>query len=36
MTYYFSKTIEAPFDKAVARTRDALAKEGFGVSSVLT
>ena len=33
MTYYFSKTIEAPFDEAVARTRDALAKEGFGVIS---
>ena len=33
MTYYFSKTIEAPFDEAVARTRDALATEGFGVIS---
>ena len=31
MTYYFSKTIEGPFDQAVARTREALSKEGFGV-----
>ena len=31
MTYYFDKTIEAPFDDVVARTRDALAAEGFGV-----
>lgn len=31
MTYYFSKTIEAPFTEAVARTREALAQEGFGV-----
>ena len=33
MTYYFSKTIEGPFDQAVARTREALSKEGFGVIS---
>lgn len=33
MSYYFSKTIEAPFDQAVARTREALASEGFGVIS---
>lgn len=31
MTYYFAKTIQAPFDEAVARTRGALAEEGFGV-----
>ena len=31
MSYYFSKTIEAPFDQAVARARDALAAEGFGI-----
>lgn len=33
MTYYFSKTVEAPFEEAVARTREALAREGFGVIS---
>jgi len=33
MSYYFSKTIGAPFDDAVARTRQALAQEGFGVIS---
>lgn len=33
MSYYFSKTIEASFDHAVAQTREALAKEGFGVIS---
>lgn len=33
MTYYFSKTIAAPFDQAVAQTREALSKEGFGVIS---
>ena len=31
MSYYFAKTIEAPFEAAVARTREALGKEGFGV-----
>jgi uncharacterized protein (DUF302 family) len=31
MSYYFSTTIEAPFDQAVQRARDALAAEGFGV-----
>ncbi len=31
MTYVFSKTLAAPFDETVARTRDALAAEGFGV-----
>lgn len=31
MTYYFIKTIEAPYEEAVARTRQALADEGFGV-----
>ena len=33
MTYYYSKTNEGPFDQAVARTREALSKEGFGVIS---
>ncbi|HXQ10205.1 MAG TPA: DUF302 domain-containing protein [Caulobacteraceae bacterium] len=33
MTYYFAKTLHAGFDEAVARTREALAREGFGVVS---
>jgi len=31
MSYYFTTTIDAPFEAAVARTRQALAEEGFGV-----
>lgn len=31
MTYYFSKTVDLPFEEAVARTRQALKDEGFGV-----
>lgn len=31
MSYYFSKTLDLPFEEAVARTREALAEEGFGV-----
>ena len=31
MSYYFSKTIEAQFEDAVARTREALKHEGFGI-----
>ena len=31
MSYYFSKTIEATFEDAVSRTREALRQEGFGV-----
>ena len=33
MAYYFSKTFDAAFDQVVARPRDALSKEGFGVIS---
>lgn len=31
MTYYHAKTTALPFDAAVARTREALKAEGFGV-----
>ena len=31
MSYYFARTIEAPFEDAVSRTKAALAEEGFGV-----
>ncbi len=31
MKYYFSKTIDIPFDEAVARVTDELKKEGFGI-----
>ena len=31
MTYYFTKTTALPFDEAVARTRETLQAEGFGI-----
>ena len=31
MTYYHSKTTALPFDEAVARTRETLKAEGFGI-----
>lgn len=31
MGYVYSKTLDTTFDEAVAKTRDALAAEGFGV-----
>jgi uncharacterized OsmC-like protein/uncharacterized protein (DUF302 family) len=31
MTYYFSTTLDIPFDDAVERTIDALKREGFGI-----
>jgi uncharacterized protein (DUF302 family) len=31
MTYYFARTLDADFESAVARTREALQKQGFGV-----
>ena len=31
MTYYHSKTTTLPFDQAVARTRETLQAEGFGI-----
>ena len=33
MSYYFSKTLDAPFDDAVVKVKAALAHEGFGVIS---
>ena len=31
MSYYFSKTLQVPFDEAVARVTEELKKEGFGI-----
>lgn len=31
MSYYFSKILNEPFEKAVSRVVDALKKEGFGI-----
>lgn len=31
MTYYYNKTVDLPFEQAVAATRAALGEEGFGV-----
>jgi uncharacterized protein (DUF302 family) len=31
VTYYFSKTLNADFDEAVARTTEALKRQGFGI-----
>jgi uncharacterized protein (DUF302 family) len=31
MSYYFSKTLNAPFDEAVERVTEELKKEGFGI-----
>ena len=31
MTYYLGKMLRMPFEEAVARTTDALKKEGFGI-----
>ena len=31
MSYYYAKTVHAPFEVAVSATREALAQEGFGV-----
>lgn len=33
MTYYLATTVDLPFDEAIARTREALKAEGFGVIS---
>ncbi|MCX6250905.1 MAG: DUF302 domain-containing protein [Bacteroidetes bacterium] len=33
MKYYFTTTLETPFDEAVQRTTDALKSEGFGIIS---
>lgn len=31
MSYYFNKTLNLPFDKAIARVTEELKKEGFGI-----
>jgi uncharacterized protein (DUF302 family) len=31
VSYYYSRTVQAPFEEAVRRTREALQAEGFGV-----
>lgn len=31
MSYHFSKTLDVPFDAAIAKTTEALKREGFGV-----
>jgi uncharacterized protein (DUF302 family) len=31
MSYYFSKTVDMPFERAIARVTEELQKEGFGV-----
>ena len=35
MSYYFSKTLEMPFDQAIQRVTDALAAKGFGVLTTI-
>jgi len=35
MTYYFSKTLEMPFDEAIHRVTNALAGKGFGVLTTI-
>ncbi len=35
MSYYFSKTLEMPFDRAVQHVKDALAVKGFGVLTTI-
>src|SRR6266542_916894 len=35
MSYYFSKTLEMPFDAAIQHVTDALASKGFGVLTTI-
>lgn len=35
MSYYFSKTLDMPFDTAIGHVTEALKKEGFGVLTII-
>ena len=35
MSYFFSKTLEMPFDQAIKHVTDALAIEGLGVQTTI-
>jgi uncharacterized protein (DUF302 family) len=35
MSYYFSKTLDMPFDAVISRVTDALATKGFGVLTTI-
>ena len=35
MTYHFTKTLDVPFDEAIAKTTAALKERGFGVLTTI-